>query len=54
MYFMTEANSPCQEYVLTGLGSVEKEVEELEGGCCCCVECKMRIADIARKYRQAS
>ena len=32
-------------------GSVEERVEELEGGCCC-FECKMRIADIARKHRQ--
>jgi hypothetical protein len=33
-----------------GMGSVEERVEGLEGGCCC-VECKMRIADIARKHR---
>jgi hypothetical protein len=35
-----------------GMGSVEELVEELEGECGSCVECKMWIFDIARKRRQ--
>jgi hypothetical protein len=34
-----------------GTGIVEERMEELEGGCCCGVEFKMCIADIARKHR---
>jgi hypothetical protein len=37
-----------------GMGSVEERVEELEGRCCCCVECKMRIAGIARKRKKVT
>ena len=34
-----------------GIGCVKERVEELVGGSCC-VGCKMRIADIARKRRK--
>jgi hypothetical protein len=33
-----------------GLGSAEELVEEIEGGCWC-VERRVSIADMARKYR---
>ena len=34
MHFMTEANSSiCLGECLSGIGSVEERVEELEGGC---------------------